>query len=688
MRAVSQSVAFNRLTQAPGATQKSRRHKISSWWFEFSAILLSFVSFGSLVYLLITYNGEPISKWTKFPLSLNAIISILASISKASMAFVVSQCLAQCKWNWVGTFIEPLIDFDRFDAASRGAWGCLRLLQSMFRRAVAIPILLAYEPFIQVILTFEDRSVALNTTQHAHISATDTSQTTRSAAIGSCSRLDAGSWIVSTDVAVGAVRFNTSDGKRSAYNVILGAGLREDMGMTASVWNGFSYLVAQENLWPAFSCASGNCTWDPFPSIAVCSRCHDISGHVKKKSGITRIPNAQTSAGWVLVNGTQPPDVSNSDSFANRGLVGAMNYTKYEIRYPLDLSISNYDGPRRCGPGNLLCPDTYLSTRVTSNPGLSLNFQDYTTMIVAIQYMEANASWKDNKTWWEDTTVTATECGLYFCVNEYETKIDKGVLNETVVSSWSNKTSDSYSSFELDLREYMEIANSTLDMNQWGYVNLTDLQISIPEKNTTSRPDNSTQRHFNITQASIDSLYSIFRDGFEDTTCKNCSLEERSLIYPAFGNRAPADFMFGLGESGDSAATLRNAAVSLTKWMRDRQLASSPIMGTAKVDIIVTRVEWKYLAFPAACLLIGLIFVVLSIWETSRLRQPPWKDSSLAILAHSPSGDLKTELQAAAEVSDLEDVARKSQVALEYREGHGQLALRQDEKQNLDETWI
>ncbi|ENH71564.1 hypothetical protein FOC1_g10007802 [Fusarium oxysporum f. sp. cubense race 1] len=61
--------------------------------------------------------------------------------------------------------------------------------------------------------------------------------------------------------------------------------IQEDMGMKAAMWNGFSPFTARQNLKPAFACATGNCTWANFTSIAVCSKCRDISGYVTKSSG-------------------------------------------------------------------------------------------------------------------------------------------------------------------------------------------------------------------------------------------------------------------------------------------------------------------------------------------------------------------------------------------------------------------
>lgn len=105
-----------------------------SWSLEIASLVLSVASFCCIVILLLQYDGKSLSSWKASTLSLNTVVSILAGTSKASLALVISACLGQFKWNWIRNIEAPLIDFDRLDGASRGAWGSCRLLSTMFRR--------------------------------------------------------------------------------------------------------------------------------------------------------------------------------------------------------------------------------------------------------------------------------------------------------------------------------------------------------------------------------------------------------------------------------------------------------------------------------------------------------------------------------------------------------------------------
>ncbi|RTE77754.1 hypothetical protein BHE90_007760 [Fusarium euwallaceae] len=669
--------------QSPKGKTSKFRLVFSVWSLELGSLLLSLLSFACLVTLLFVYDREPISKWTKFPLSLNAVISILGAITKASLAFVVSMCLSQCKWNWVGNFAEPLVDFDRFDAASRGPWGSGRLLVSMVRRphwaslgALAALILIAFEPFLQAILTFKDQTVRVDLSELNDVQPT----------IGSSSVLDAGSWTGTNQIALLNVPFNDSNGKTLLYQATVGRKVRVDMGMTAAIWSGFSYLVTAENLSPSFSCRTGNCTWANYTSLALCSKCQDISQYVKKTSGVIKVPDGISSSGWVLKKGEKLPDVSNTIPEANMRVVGEkLDYTKYTVP-GINLKISNYNGKtRRESDEDSNYPDTYLTTTATTNPGKTLSFRDSRTLALAIQYFQADETWQDNKTTWEDTPVTAKECGLYFCVNEYESVVEQGVLNEKVLASWANKTVDSYTDSEGAQKEYMKYKNNSLDLAP-GYVMVPDLQIYIPDKDFRSRSANLTQQTFNISQTTVVSLIESLKEGFcaRSRNGTECDWENQVLVYPSLPGDGPPGFMFALGESTDIPGTIENVGLSVTKWMRDRKSKSSPVTGEETRSIVITRVRWAYLAYPTATLLVGFIFAALAIWESSNLKRPVWKDSALATLAYSPDGEFRERLKEAAVSGKLSEVARNTNVSLEYQMGHGKIVSRGERKQSAE----
>ncbi|KAF7554227.1 hypothetical protein G7Z17_g3074 [Cylindrodendrum hubeiense] len=562
----------------------------------------------------------------------------------SSLTICLTSFAAIAKWNWTTRYSEPLITFERFDAASRGAWGSLRLIGTFLQHphwaslgALTTIILLAFEPLIQIILTFEDQPVTVNGTEHAQVPSIDGTQATEATAfIGRSSLLDAGIWtILEGSCAMGFIPFPGPDGKESKYPFGCGSSnVRPDMGIAAAIWNGFSPLITKQNLWPTF-------TWGYFDD---------------------------------------PPDVSNNSPDANLEMSDqTLSITKYTIP-EVSLQLSNYNGKSRCASETDLCPDTYLSAKFTTNPGHTISFRELNTLILATQFLQANESWHDNETTWEDTAVTAQECSLFFCINEYETIIEKSILRERVSSSWNIRTPASYDSTIKEVGEFMAYANYTLDMNG-AWPELTDLQISIPNQDYSSRAGNLSQQSFNITQASIMSLLKTLKDGFGLADCtSNCTTN--TTIYPALGSSQPSSLMSGLGETNNVSLTFETVALSLTKWMRDREFSTTSVVhGDATMFVVITRVKWIFLVFPAVTLILGIVFAALSIRETHRLKRGAWKDSALVTLACAPTGEFRDRLQAAVATGKIFEVGRMAEVMMEYRDGLGNLVLKKEEDQ-------
>ncbi|KAK2695846.1 hypothetical protein QWA68_004021 [Fusarium oxysporum] len=437
----------------------------------------------------------------------------------------------------------------------------------------------------------------------------------------------------------------------------------EDMGMKAAMWNGFSPFTARQNLKPAFACATGNCTWANFTSIAVCSKCRDISGYVTKSSGPVKLPSGVQAAGpyhqsWVLGHGETLPDVSNPSPYFDWANGRNFTFLKHEIP-ELNISISNYNGSRHCRDLSQQCPDTYLSARVTTNPGQTLTFGNLSTIVMAIQYLVSNETWLDDKTTWEDTNVGARECALSLCVNEYHDVLSQGVLQEAVASSWTDREPRSYTNDDKNVKAFIKYTNHSLDMGILLY--------------------------FNITQTTIIALQNVLSDGFGGIRDLKSPYRDyvdgisKKLLYPALEmNQSTAGFLSGLGRSSDIPATLDNVALSLTKWIRDRELEVSPMVGNATSMVIVTRLRWNYLWFPGASLITGMMFAVLCMWETQKLKKPALKDSILATLACAPDEDLRLCLKQAAATERLQEVGRKLEVRWEEDGEFGQLKEKKD----------
>lgn len=138
----------------------------NTWLLHILAILGSGLSLVAIGILLAHYNDRPIFDWNG--VTLNAIIAVFSAMSKAMLAFTLSECLGQAKWVWFSWQQRPLSDIDLIDAGSRGPLGSLKILGqpvacSFISMGAIIVILSAViDPFVQLtvgkndILKFED----------------------------------------------------------------------------------------------------------------------------------------------------------------------------------------------------------------------------------------------------------------------------------------------------------------------------------------------------------------------------------------------------------------------------------------------------------------------------------------------------------------------------------------------------
>jgi len=96
------------------------------WTLEVLASILSMLSFVCIIFLLRLYDENPIFRW--HGITLNTVVSVLATISKACLMFALAESISQWKYILFYRQRRLLKDFDSIDKASRGPFGSFKLL--------------------------------------------------------------------------------------------------------------------------------------------------------------------------------------------------------------------------------------------------------------------------------------------------------------------------------------------------------------------------------------------------------------------------------------------------------------------------------------------------------------------------------------------------------------------------------
>ncbi|KAF6841144.1 hypothetical protein CPLU01_00705 [Colletotrichum plurivorum] len=602
--------------------------------------------------LLPMYDNQALTSWT-LPVSFNAIVSTLGAISRASLAFAISACISQGKWNWYRKTQDNVVVFDRFEEASRGPWGSLRLLWwTKFKTFTAIGaltavILIGFEPFLQAIVTFSGEWDLSNI-----------------ATIGKTQVLDAGNYGVVLHAGPTAA-FPLPE-PWELFGVVTMVP-EYDFGALAAIWEGFSDLSSTDIMRPNFNCSTGNCTWPPFASLAVCSSCNDISSLLTKSEGSAEIgdPAALTI-----------PWKNNS----NIRLYGDTDYMRYSIPQ-LNLNISNRKG--FCSENRSVHQSAKITARATCRPDETISFGDLKTLIISHAMLQSSQRYRQGQERWNDSVVTAEECALYFCTNIYKSEVKQGVLEETVLKSYSNRNLESYTTGFPGLIGNYKAFNQNVSYSLYNPERLDseriDLQLVISKEDffAATKIEETANLHFNITYNTTGSLIDYFVQEFSRPPA-----DGHQLIYSNYPPERPP-IMTGLGASTNVTKTFENVAASLTKWMRNRSLKEEPFTGVEKRWVVRIRVNWEYLILPIFALLGGCVFCLVSITETRGLGLPAWRGSALATLAYGLDAESRALLRGEGEMTQLEDQARALEVKFVDSEKGPQLV---HEKQDVVEA--
>jgi hypothetical protein len=148
-------------------TLSSSGNYLYNWWlWEIVSICLSVLCLACITLVLLVFNHKPIPSLPA-GLTFNALVSLLATLSKAAMLVTVAACISQLKWHWFGQ-TRKMRDFEMFDQASRGPWGSLFLLLRtrspwlVGLGAIITVVALGVEPFMQQIISFDVTPIAIS----------------------------------------------------------------------------------------------------------------------------------------------------------------------------------------------------------------------------------------------------------------------------------------------------------------------------------------------------------------------------------------------------------------------------------------------------------------------------------------------------------------------------------------------
>lgn len=120
------------------------------------------------------------------------------------------------------------------------------------------------------------------------------------------------------------------------------------------------------------------------------------------------------------------------------------------------------------------------------------------------------------------------------------------------------------------------------------------------------------------------------------------------------------------------ADVMSNIAASMTKYARN--ISNQTVQGIAYVPQVYVSVDWAFLILPGLLILLGIIFLLLTISVNNKHDLGLWKSSVLPAIFHGfPGGMISHEYSTA---STMERVAQEATVNLEVSDSEKRLLLR------------
>lgn len=305
----------------------------------------------------------------------------------------------------------------------------------------------------------------------------------------------------------------------------------------------------------------------------------------------------------------------------------------------------------------------------TDNVSDTMTAQETDTLIWSMSMIRVEPDPTNGSTQWPDLPVSAMECALFYCVNNYEATVSNGTLRETgkqvmdatrVQTSW--ELTDDY---ELNLMNE-SLINSIAFHKYFSAFSRTDLMLHSP----------TTGNSFNISKDAVDSISSYFQSTFATDfyyldNMQNTTVEPfvNGRFNGYYSNESQIQYrpsvMQALYSSKDLNETFTALAVSMSNAIRTGADETSDgisviVTGSKGETITFYRIVWPWISLHCLVVIFGIVFLGATIRENDKDGRavPLWRSSALAIASRGEAvADILSGMQT------LEEMWKKARVS-------------------------
>jgi hypothetical protein len=383
-------------------------------------------------------------------------------------------------------------------------------------------------------------------------------------------------------------------------------------------------------------CPSDECRWPRFQTMGVCSQCQDISQYLTltclREPGDWKAERGRTangtdypwsiSCGYFLNASSDTPMLMTGYNLVNNGSAG-------EALAARTLTLHDFDSGQKYWDGSLL----FKAIKVP-----------------LIDFFVVGVS--DGSSPYRNSTPSALECVLKWCVKTIESTFINGHFSENVLATFQNDTQSIPDVFESDTGTH-------------NVRHIFHNESITPQGQSTE---------FSVRNDSIfEFVYALSSIIPSSLTAPN-STAQSSLKYHIYTGQVLQTMITNftaMRPPSNVSETIAILATTLTNMMRTVSNATEPVFGSGSLETYI-HVRFGWLALPILVLVATLIFLIATIRKASKANAGIWKTSSLATLMHGLSWDAKMSGERGSpwRMEEMQNKARYLSVHLnKYKEG-------------------
>ncbi|KAL4886121.1 hypothetical protein BJY04DRAFT_213656 [Aspergillus karnatakaensis] len=581
------------------STKSRHWHIQDSWFWEWLSLAFVNACFIAICIVLLIFDDKARPQIT-FNLSLNAIISVLSVACRSSLFLVMAEAISQLKWLWVRTKPSTRLQtLETFDHASRGPLGSLYMifahkgLSLASLGAMVVVLLLAFDPFLQQVLSYPTRSYGIN------VNETGTFSTAADASDATVRQATMGLFVDSPDK-----QFLNDEKLADEDNMRL--------------FEAYYRAIWTDDLGIKPTCSTGNCTWPVFQSLGYCATCVDMTAEAELMcerpdppvvpEGLEIFQAGSGDCAVVLPKG-RPSNTTLTVTYDAESGSGDDDEDQEQkataIKFPTDIVWKVHDTFLAGEPGVfnqdagenedlMFAGDVQRPSLVLAYARLGLDLEDPSTddPVSGIKIEEV------------------TQCSLSFCLRDYEVAVRNGGVEVSMLATDLGRVYKR--SFEHQLAGGE--SESTCWAPQGG---------SQPALKSNSPADS----RFEIcTWTPLDDYPFVGRreQAYTKSTNNGWTRVDRNSRWEIGGTHR-------IVQTGLEPFMEKLAASLSALAMED---SDATVSGTVYDTEVYVEVQWLWIVFPGALVLLANLFLAVTILLNRRGRMPLWKSSTLALLYH------------------------------------------------------